>query len=186
MSTFRTPKNAKANTNTNTSASFITYQSMAKALYTIECEPCVNDSPIIPAIPINLRFKYIGVGNVQINWEPAIPDGSSTITMYSGILFAVTEPSAPRITSIGTSRGGTITWYISELIGANFIALYEYSYYDVAAPAYITTATATVMGVGPQTIQLTGLIQGHQYTFTMTATNDQGLSASSTTSFISL
>jgi len=177
---------------TNTSASAITAQAMSKAISSASCPPCKATiqgavvSPPIPSPPRNLTFTYTGAGQVEVHWTPSVPDGISNVIAYSVLVFAVVSPAAPAIASIGIPGGGIITWYTSEFSGANFIASYTYTYYDITASGPTISGTLRIIIPGQQTHLLRGLIPGHQYSFTIIATNDQGLIASSTTTFISV
>jgi hypothetical protein len=113
----------------------------------------------------------------------ATNDQGLTATSSSQQVTPATNPSAPGLASTARVGGGTITWTPSASSGANSIVSYTYSYYNSTINGPTTSGTAII---GTQTIQLTGLVSSNQYRFTMTATNDQGLSASSITSFISL
>jgi len=113
----------------------------------------------------------------------ATNDQGFTATSSSQQVIPATNPAAPGLVSSATPGGGTITWIPSVSSGANSIISYTYTYYNTTISGPTVSGTATL---GTQTIALTSLAPTNTYSFTMTATNDQGLTASSTTTFVPL
>ncbi len=97
--------------------------------------------------------------------------GTSTVSSISNAVTPVTTPDKPTITSAISAAPGqaTITFTAPGNNGGSAITLYTI----VSNEGHFATTTT------PGSVTITGLINGAHYTFTITATNDIGMSIES-------